>query len=85
MREAAGGNEENGEEDVGQNKQEAGKGSSISEMDVARSIIEGMNRIAAAIEANAKATELLARATAGEFDADGTQEPELDMAGRPLR
>lgn len=70
---------------MGQNQQEARKGSAISEMDVAQSIVEAMNRIATAIESNAKATELLARATAGEFDGDDTAEPELDMAGRPLR
>lgn len=38
-----------------------------------RELIEALNRIAEAIQANADATVLLARATAGEFD---EQEPE---------
>lgn len=51
---------------------------------------KGLNRIADAIQANAQATELLARATAGEFGDAGDVEPALgqslsDVPGRGLR
>lgn len=70
---------------MGQGEQEARKGSALSEADFARALIESLNRIAAGIEANAQATEMLARATAGEFDQQD-EEPgrEMGLNGRPL-
>jgi len=42
-----------------------------------------LNRIADAIQANAKATELLARATAGEFD-EQEEMPEATVQGKGM-
>ena len=44
-----------------------------------------LNRIADALERQAEATILLARATAGEFDQGEDVEPATDLTGRPLR
>lgn len=57
------------------------------EMTSDRRVAEALNRIADAIQANAQATELLARATSGEFDQQGDSDdlPALDLSGRPLR
>lgn len=68
---------------MGQDQQEARKGSAISEMDVAQSIVEALNRIATAIESNAKATAKLAEATAADLGGD-EDEPEYGLNGRPL-
>lgn len=49
-------------------------------------LIAVLNRIADAIQANADATIVLARATAGEFDQEGGEvEPAVDLSGRPIR
>ena len=48
-------------------------------------VAEALNRIADALERQAEATLLLARATAGEFDEDEDVEPATDLTGRPLR
>lgn len=66
---------------MGQGESDAQEAKALSIMDAA---VAALNRIADAIEASAKATELLARATAGEFDEGGEVERQVDMAGRPL-
>lgn len=74
------------EEGMGQGKQEAGQGPPLSEMDFAKAIVAALNRIASAIESNAQATEMLARATAGEFDQqDDPGDREVGLNGRPLK
>jgi hypothetical protein len=48
-------------------------------------IVAALNRIASAIEANAQATEMLARATAGEFDPEERDDPVMGLSGKPLK
>jgi hypothetical protein len=47
--------------------------------------VDALLAIAAAIDRQAEATVLLARATAGEFDQGEEVEPATDLTGRPLR
>lgn len=70
---------------MGQGKQGAGQEPPLSEAAFAGALIAALNRIAGAIEANAKATEKLAEATAAEFDQDGDGGLGTDLSGRTLR
>lgn len=52
---------------------------------LAMNLCKALGEIAAAIDRQAEATVLLARATAGEFDQGEEVEPATDLTGRPLR
>lgn len=57
----------------------------LSAVDASYAQVAALSRIADAIFENARATELLARATAGDFDQQEGDEPPLrDLAGRPI-
>lgn len=64
-----------GEESVGRSEQEDRQEQTISQVDAAYTY--ALNRIADAIE-------LLARATAGEFDQEDDDLPPTDISGRPI-
>lgn len=72
-----------GKEEMGQEKREARQERPLSEMDATKAIIQALNRIAAAIETHAKATDKLAEATAAGLGAD-EDEPEYGLNGRRL-
>jgi hypothetical protein len=78
------GDKKGGPDRMGQGQQGTGQAAPLSEVDAIRGITEALNRIAGALEANAAATELLARATAGELDQDHEDVPLRDLAGRPI-
>lgn len=53
--------------------------------EVAAAVLRAAEIVAEAIDRQAEATVLLARATAGEFDEGEDVEPATDLTGRPLR
>jgi hypothetical protein len=84
MRQKAGSHQGQGENSMGQGEPAIPPPAAVPGMDVA-AVAAGLNRIADAGFACAAAMELLARATAGEFDEQGGEvERQVDMAGRPL-
>lgn len=69
---------------MGQGKPEAGQESPLPQADSAGPLIQALIRIAEAIESHARATELLAQATAGEMD-DPPEDDEVSLSGRRYR